>query len=154
MIVLEVTKNQGLTLFLDDTFLEKSHKRIKLPRPPSPGLLRVKFDMLTYTNYFLKLTLESTSTKPPSRIKSPLNIFHLSNIFLCMIFGALHCVKSVQIQSFFWSVFSCIWTEYRKIRTRKNSVFGHFSGSARLNNTIIFMWILSNFKQFFSDISV
>ena len=136
MIVLEVTKNQGLTLFLDDTFLEKSHKRIKLPRPPSPGLLRVKFDMLTYINYFLKLTLESTSTKPPSRIKSPLNIFHLSNIFLCMI------------------AFSCIWTEYRKIRTRKNSVFGHFSGSARLNNTIIFVWILSNFKPFFSDISV
>ena len=34
-----------------------------------------------------------------------------------------HCVKSVQI----WSVFSCIWTEYTKTRTRKNSVFGHFS---------------------------
>ena len=27
-----------------------------------------------------------------------------------------HCVKIVQIRSFFWSVFSCIWTEYR-IRT-------------------------------------
>ena len=26
--------------------------------------------------------------------------------------GSLHCVKSVQIRSFFWSVFSCIWTEY------------------------------------------
>ena len=33
-----------------------------------------------------------------------------------------HCVKSVQIRSFFWSVFSCI-------RTRKDSVFGHFSRS-------------------------
>ena len=31
-----------------------------------------------------------------------------------------HCVKSVQIQSFSWS-------ESGKIRTRKNSVFGHFS---------------------------
>ena len=41
-----------------------------------------------------------------------------------------HCVKSVQIQSYFWSVFSCIRTEYRKIRTRNNSVFGHFSRSA------------------------
>ena len=30
---------------------------------------------------------------------------------------------------FFWSVFSFIRTEYRKTRTRKNSVFGHFSGS-------------------------
>ena len=57
-----------------------------------------------------------------------------------------HCVKSVQIGSIFWSVFSCTWTEYRdlrsksntvfsiqseyrKIRTRKNSIFGHFSRS-------------------------
>ena len=35
----------------------------------------------------------------------------------------LHCVKSIQIRRFFWSVFSCI-------RTRKNFVFGHFSRSA------------------------
>ena len=35
--------------------------------------------------------------------------------------GLIHCLKSVQILSFFWS-------EYRKIRTRKNS-FGHFSRS-------------------------
>ena len=41
----------------------------------------------------------------------------------------LHCVKSVQIRSFSWSVFSCIRPEYRKIQTRKNSVFGHFSRS-------------------------
>ena len=53
------------------------------------------------------------------------------------------CVKSVQLRSFFWSVFSFILTEYgiygvnlrnqseyRKIRTRKTSVFGHFSRSA------------------------
>ena len=38
-------------------------------------------------------------------------------------------VKSVQIRSFFWSVFSHIRAEYEKIRTRKNSVFGHFSRS-------------------------
>ena len=41
-----------------------------------------------------------------------------------------HCVKSAQIQSCFWSVFSCLQTEHRKIRTRNNSVFGHFSRSA------------------------
>ena len=40
-----------------------------------------------------------------------------------------HCLKSAQIRSFFWSVFSCIRTEFRKIRTRKNYVFGHFSRS-------------------------
>ena len=53
---------------------------------------------------------------------------------------SIHCVKSAQIRSFFWSVFSSIRTkygdlrrfiqsEYRKIRTRKTSVFGHFSRS-------------------------
>ena len=52
----------------------------------------------------------------------------------------IHCVKSVQIRRFFWSVFSRIRTEYgeislriqsecRKIRTIKNSVFGHISHS-------------------------
>ena len=40
-----------------------------------------------------------------------------------------HCVKNVQIRSYFWSVFSCIWTQYRKIRNRNNSLFGHFSRS-------------------------
>ena len=41
----------------------------------------------------------------------------------------VHCVESVQIRSFFWLVFSCIRTEYREIRTRKNFVSGHFSHS-------------------------
>ena len=48
---------------------------------------------------------------------------------LLSLIWAIHCVKSVQMRSHFWSVFSCIWTEYRKIRTRNNSVFGHFSRS-------------------------
>ena len=38
---------------------------------------------------------------------------------LYFLFGATHCVKSVEIQSFFWSVFYRIWT-------RKSPVFGHF----------------------------
>ena len=37
--------------------------------------------------------------------------------------------KSVQIRSFLWFIFSCIQSKYKKIRTRKNSVFGHFSCS-------------------------
>ena len=37
----------------------------------------------------------------------------------------LHRVKIIQIRSHFWSVFSCIRTEYRKILTRNNSVFGY-----------------------------
>ena len=32
---------------------------------------------------------------------------------------------------FFWSLFSCIQSEYRKIRIIKNSLFGHFSHCGR-----------------------
>ena len=52
-------------------------------------------------------------------------------------------MKSVQIRSFFWSIFSCILNEYRDLLRKssysvwiqentdqKNSVFGHFSRSA------------------------
>ena len=48
-----------------------------------------------------------------------------------------HCVKCVQIRSYFWSVFSCIRTEYRKIRTRNNSLFGHFSRSETNNKNAL-----------------
>ena len=37
--------------------------------------------------------------------------------------------KCLKIWSYFLSVFSCIRTEYMKIQTRHNSVFGHFSRS-------------------------
>ena len=64
-----------------------------------------------------------------------------------------YCVKIVQIRSFFWSVFSRILNEYYvsfriqsecgKIRTRKSSVFGHFSRSGHA----VDMWtIVQNFS--------
>ena len=53
-------------------------------------------------------------------------VFLLCNSLLTIF---LHCVKSVQIRSHFWSAFSCIRTKYRKIRTRNNFVFGQFSRS-------------------------
>ena len=37
-----------------------------------------------------------------------------------------HYVKSVEIRIFFWSVFSCIHSEYRKIPTTKNSYLDTF----------------------------
>ena len=62
------------------------------------------------------------------------------------------CVRSVQIRSFFWSVFSRIQSgyfvslhiqsKYGKIRTRKNSVFGHFSRSLHLQKCL---WLLFAF---------
>ena len=45
---------------------------------------------------------------------------------------------SVQIRSYFWSVFSYIQSEYRKIPTRNNSVFGHFSRSESFSNSNIY----------------
>ena len=48
----------------------------------------------------------------------------------------LHCVKSVQIQSYFWSVFSCI----RKIRTRnlKTNVAGMMKDASAKASNICF----------------
>ena len=40
-----------------------------------------------------------------------------------------HCVKSVQIRSYFWSVFPRIWTEYGEIQS-----IGHFSRSAGVHS--------------------
>ena len=48
-----------------------------------------------------------------------------------------YCLKSVQIRSYFWSVFSCIRTEYRKIRTRNNSVSGYFSSNILIFDIMI-----------------
>ena len=56
------------------------------------------------------------------QIFSPLVV----NSYITLMQGS-HYVKRVEIRSFFRSVFSRIWTEYGKIRTRKNSVFGFFS---------------------------
>ena len=50
-------------------------------------------------------------------------------LFSHTVYEQIHCVKNVQVRSFCWPVFSCNRTEYRKIRTRKNSIFGHFSRS-------------------------
>ena len=42
------------------------------------------------------------------------------------LFYKVHCLKSVQIWNFFWSVSSQILSEYVEIRAIKNSVFRHF----------------------------
>ena len=74
-----------------------------------------------------------------------LAFFCISSCFALSASKIHHCVKPVQIRSFFWSLFSRIWTEYEKrykvpfrfqsecgkTVTRKNSVFGHISRSVR-----------------------
>ena len=51
---------------------------------------------------------------------------------------ALH--EKWQIQRLFSSVFSCIQSKYRKIRTRKISLIGHFSRSAVSNFVNLSSW--------------
>ena len=63
----------------------------------------------------------------------------MSDYWIRMIL-LVHCVKSVQIRSFFWSVLSCT-------RTRKNSVFGHFSRSAFKNFMLLCLHLAS--KKYF-----
>ena len=50
-------------------------------------------------------------------------------------------MKNVQIRSYFWSVLSCIQSKYRKIRTRNNSVFGHFSRSVEVSSSASYFLI-------------
>ena len=41
----------------------------------------------------------------------------ISNSLFVLTWSAVHCMKSVQIRSFFWSVFYRIWTEYGDTRS-------------------------------------
>ena len=94
--------------------------------------------------------------------KSSLVLLH-SDFYKCNGYyeGRLY-MKSVQIRSFFWSVFS----EYgeilhispysvrmRKKQTRKNSVFRHFSSRAGLNNNPSNFESNSKYDQVFAFMS-
>ena len=84
----------------------------------------------------LRIALKATVVWQLTKNKSTL-IIHNVQLRLVLNHYSLqpvnHCVESVHIRSFFWSVFSCIQTEYRKIRTGKNSVFWYFSRSKPVN---------------------
>ena len=69
----------------------------------------------------IQLIIGSKCPSTPLKKSSP-SLFHL----ILNWFGIMHCAKSVQIRSFFCSVFSRIQSKYGKIWIRKNSVFGHF----------------------------
>ena len=62
--------------------------------------------------------------------------------FMLALWRLEHFVESVQIRSYFWSVFSCIQSEYRKIRSRNNSVFEHSPHSRAYGKPL---WRLKNF---------
>ena len=83
-----------------------------------PMLFLQKHAASNINNHPLPILTKFLSYVSPNIFKQPLN--HTRLFFRTLILT--HCMKSVQIRSFFWSVFSCI-------RTKKNSVFGHFLGS-------------------------
>ena len=95
-------------------------------------------------NYFSRKQEYSVNTE--AVIRNNLEMIHDMIHIHTLCYYYTHCVKSVQKRSFFRSVFSRIRTEYEeirsirtyqsecgKIRTIKNSVFGHFpcSGTYR-----------------------
>ena len=47
------------------------------------------------------------------KLYSHINIYKVT--FFIKIISTIHCLESVQIRSYFWSVFSRIRTEYREI---------------------------------------
>ena len=51
-----------------------------------------------------------------AKCKNHALILQRAELFVMGVF--LHCVKSVQIWSYFWSVFSCIWIEYGYLRIK------------------------------------
>ena len=68
----------------------------------------------------------------------PSRLFKFSTTYAAWKVSNIRCVKRVQIRSYFWFVFSSIQAECRKIWTRNNSVFEHFSRSDKELN-LLFM---------------
>ena len=70
----------------------------------------------------------------------------------CQVPLKFNAWKVSKYRVFFLSVFSCIQTEYRKIRTRKNSVCGHCSRSVYFQifwNRLLFFYLFSkDFNDF------
>ena len=121
------------------------HKKLKIPFK-TPSQIDHKNLPLLCSNWWPVL---SGSLNGPGRLFGPAILQEIPPK-IRHLFGLTHCVKRVQIRSFFWSVFSCIRTEYgdllrnqceyRKMRIRENSVFGLFSRSGRLMETCVFNW--------------
>ena len=99
----------------------------------------------------MKFTRPSGNVKPLNKPVHETNVFSESLccsfrlVFKFEVFSIIfkHCVKSVQIRSYFWSVFSCFRIEYRKIQTRNNSVFRHFSCSENFDENTFFKYFFT-----------
>ena len=97
-----------------------------------------KFSLIK-SKFFRRILIESTLKETFNSDIVRSHIWRITgseyNLFVCL---QSHWLKSVQIWSFFWSVFSHIHTEYREIRTRKNCVFGHFPRTELAHDLLIY----------------
>ena len=64
-----------------------------------------------------------------------------TELFLVRIFLYWDWIRSVHIQSFFWSVFSCIWTEYGPEKTPYLNTFHAMCILLRDEGKIIFLFL-------------
>ena len=104
MMILNLTKNQGFTLSLGDTFFEKPQGGVKLSHPIA--VLRLTHFSSMFHCYTLWKHQKTLAFLSPD---------HLD---LQGTDSTPHSVKRVQIRSYFWSVFSCIRVEYGDLRSK------------------------------------
>ena len=89
------------------------HKLIDI----NPAMQKVGWwNMFMQTSYVLPFLLNKSFSKGSILfINLVFKVIYMSKYF--PTFGFFWKVKCAQIRSFFWSVFSRIWTEYREIRS-------------------------------------
>ena len=129
---------------------------------------------MSYTCHWCRVYKAHITLRPCDKVSKELQFVSYLNtqiwlknselLFTCPL--RVRCVKSVQIRSFFWSVFSRIRTEYGKIRSihsecgkiqnRKNCVFGQFSRSSLFMNYLynsfhIFILASNKMQSLFSN---
>ena len=68
--------------------------------------------------YMRLLIFFCTRTGMASNLKKTKVKLDLLNDINMLLMVEKHCVKNVQIRSYFWSVFSCIRTEYGDLRSK------------------------------------
>ena len=78
--------------------------------------LSQSYDFCEVMAYFRSTRLEVFCRKNVLR-----NFAKFTGKHLCQ--NLFHCVKSVQIRSFFWSLFSCIRTRYKSLRSVFSTLF-------------------------------
>ena len=103
------------------------------------GLKKIREAVSFLMKYFIRTWRQLF----PENKRNKLFKFSFSRKVPSFIYSILYCVEIAQIRSYFSSVFSCIQSEYRNIRTGNNSVFGHFPRNAYLRYRLDFPFLIN-----------